>query len=475
MSPILNRKLYPAAEVLETWPEFGEALKWAKVDKADFTKMATILGDPGLDDFVELASLPTHLVTDTLAKWALDTAAPPLHLMRMAKLINVAKLKAGVELEDLLPAPPPAPAPVQIITNPTGAPSPAPAADNIFKITLQKVIDQGMSRQEIPLLPEDQIVELRGRFAKVMGGPPIPRADVTDAQLTALCFKITQLRAPYVDFGVWGPFGARTERELTFVNYIQAAPGIWQPVEQPGAPNLVIWRDCWAVFKTGAIMKGVATQSTLDTYVTNFEERCRLFPTSWHLCATADIRCRAEFWGEERRRQAEWHGTNPSLSRYDPDMPWDSVIRESAESKDFWDRELRDPGLVDLASRGGQRAARSTIADAPPLPQSLADRPPRRPRGQPTNQVNDNDQDKFNKRDSDGNFKYSRSGVEICGKYGEGRCQDAICPHVDPTGTPRAHICFNCRQPHRGDECRQKKPGRGGKGRGRGGRGGRHT
>ena len=44
----------------------------------------------------------------------------------------------------------------------------------------------------------------------------------------------------------------------------------------------------------------------------------------------------------EQRRQALFHDTNPELSAYVPERPWNSVIRESSQDRDFWKEELED-------------------------------------------------------------------------------------------------------------------------------------
>ena len=66
------------------------------------------------------------------------------------------------------------------------------------------------------------------------------------------------------------------------------------------------------------------------------------FQESWPLCALADARCRSEHWDAEHRRQSLFHDSSPELSAYVPERPWNSVIRESSNDRDFWKEELED-------------------------------------------------------------------------------------------------------------------------------------
>ena len=106
--------------------------------------------------------------------------------------------------------------------------------------------------------------------------------------------------------------------------------GMWKTVEMPGADSLATWRSCWSVFRTASIMVGVAHPAILDRYEQPFVDRCERYPRAWHICARSDIRCRMEWWTEEKRRQESFHATHPGLSAYEPAMPWNSVIKASA-------------------------------------------------------------------------------------------------------------------------------------------------
>ena len=70
---------------------------------------------------------------------------------------------------------------------------------------------------------------------------------------------------------------------------------------------------------------------------------------------------RAEHWEAEQRRQALFHDSNPELSAYVPERPWNSVIRESSQQVTFNDGpgcgtcvHLRSSSIQDRFASTGQ-------------------------------------------------------------------------------------------------------------------------
>ena len=129
---------------------------------------------------------------------------------------------------------------------------------------------------------------------------------------------------------------------MRFVSHFLDSSGSWRTKEIPGPDSLVSWEACWRVFRTAAIMCDLAAPAVLDRYAATFRARVDRFQDSWPLRALADARCRSEHWEAEHRRQALFHGSNPELSAYVPERPWNSVIRESSNDKEFWKEELGD-------------------------------------------------------------------------------------------------------------------------------------
>ena len=230
------------------------------------------------------------------------------------------------------------------------------------------------------------------------------------------------------------------------------------------------WRDCWAVFKTAAVMLDLARPATLDSYAANFEDRCRRYPRAWHLCAQADIRCRAEFMVDERRRQEAFHQRVPQLSSFMVLAPWDSVIKAAATHAEFWERELKEPAIIyslghgktepsfverqpqQLQTEGTSKRAlkrKRELANFaarqqqqhPPEKQQQPHRP-QQPKGK------GNGKGQHPRKDKAGLYISTRDGSQICYSWTQGHdgCK-APCPNG------RAHVCQRCLGSHRTVSC----------------------
>ncbi len=193
-------------------------------------------------------------------------------------------------------------------------------------------------------------------------------------------------------------------------------------------------------------MTQAITPAALMRYAARFEERCERYHEAWHLCVQADIRCRSEFLVAERRRQEEFHARHPTVSGYNVSMPWDSVLKEAADSQDFWNRELMELALTCARQKGSTPTPVHHVLE--PVINTAA--PPKEPRPKRPRGVGE-----------------PRKAVaeQIChafSRYHNG-CQTP-CPNG------RLHACEGCRTPGvRGIDCcykpaankRQKGGGKG--------------
>jgi hypothetical protein len=342
-----------------------------------------------------------------------------------------------------------------------GRPTRAVGIGGLGKIKIATVMDQG-SDGEIELLPGNDISRYRRNYEVLMGDAPGVDFEVTDSQLSALVATTATGAPPYCDFGVWGRHGARLERRLKFRAHFMGSTGTWTTQEVPGADCLDTWAECFGIFKTAAIMSSTASPATLDKYEAEFRRRCARYPGTWHICAQADIRCRSEWWVAERRRQEAAHAANPALSAYDPQCPWNSVIRASSVANDFWDVELKEPALLYTLGSGRPTPVNRVVADLVDVDSLLEGPPPGKrarlgkgrgefapPGGKDGGKGGKNNDDKR----SDGRFYRGRTGVSFCFKWAQNvsGCQ-AHCPDK------RLHCCEFCRTPHRTISC-TKNPG----------------
>ena len=382
--------LIPSDEVLKSWTTFTAARTWAGLSLEDWKKVATAVGDPDLDNLMLVAALPPDALREMLSGDKVELSL--LAKSKVALAVNAARAAHLQPVVDLLTS-----KPKELAAGTGSGIEPAPVSANAgLRIKLSQVLDQG-SDQEVVQMPASEIIVARRRYKELGGEPPLAKAEVTDAQLSALAFRVREGPAPYADFGVWGPHGARIERRLRFTAYTMAPGGLVKAVEMPGADSLATWRECWAVFRTAAVMLSLALAGVLDRYEAMFVERCERYPNAWHICARADIRCRSEMWVTERWAQEEFHNTHPTMSAFNPVMP-----------------------------KKKQRT------------------------GQPKGQANKAE----DARRPDGRYYRDRHGVELCYVWNraDGGCSNGACPNG------RAHACEFCRQPHRTVAC-PKNPG----------------
>ena len=110
-STLTVRALYPADDVVQAFSDFAAVLAWSKAKEEDLQFVLGLIGDETMDDFTELASIPIHLIIECIGEWVKKKSPPPLQQSRLARFINVVRLKSGLEPEDLLPVPPPQAAP----------------------------------------------------------------------------------------------------------------------------------------------------------------------------------------------------------------------------------------------------------------------------------------------------------------------------------------------------------------------------
>ena len=115
-------------------------------------------------------------------------------------------------------------------------------------------------------------------------------------------------------------------------------------IELYGASDFESWRECYMVFRTGAIMFEQITPSKLDNEKTirHFSERYG--KSCWPIIYQADVRARLEHaarlrrMGQEAHDRAQHAGLN---HHFDPTKPWEWVWGELCmEALGFWHREV---------------------------------------------------------------------------------------------------------------------------------------
>ena len=347
----------PPAAVLATWETIGDALKHYKIEDSVWRKIAENLGDAEFQDIGVLAG-----VDDADFRMARDGAGiSPLLKGAVNLMFGAIKAKFNLATE-IVKQLVPAPADSATSSEPQ---QPAAAASTtaiartdistqlIARVKLSQVINQTID-QEVPLLPPEALAEARNRYIALCGDEPLPGVAATDAQLTALSFLISNSLPPYADFAVFNPYGTRMERKLRFTQHFMSTEGKWRAVEVAGPSNLDKWKACWEVFAAAAVSLDIATPAVLARYSKRFEDRCSRYPLAWHVCATAEDRCRSEWMATEKRRQERFMSEHPQMAVLDAARPWNAVFREAADSIEYWAQELQEPALLYETRRGDQ-------------------------------------------------------------------------------------------------------------------------
>ena len=141
------------------------------------------------------------------------------------------------------------------VQNATAAATATPSAssNNKRKIKMATVINQA-DDNEIEVLDGTKLATMYGQYKRKVGAFPSPDEELSIEQVTSLHELFQTGRPPYTDFAIWGPYHHRIQKKLKAKGVRITLGGEITSVEIPGPPTFQAWRECYAVFKTGAIM-----------------------------------------------------------------------------------------------------------------------------------------------------------------------------------------------------------------------------
>ena len=236
----------------------------------------------------------------------------------------------------------------------SGAVASTSAQTGVRKIKLSTVLDQADDTEVLPLSTKvlrDAIEEWK--VVENDGEDPAEDEEATSEQITALDFRIKQGATPYADFGIWRPHGARLGRILKFLAFFAIPGGGFQQREISGPSSFAEWSRAWRVFAFAMMVLKAATRARLEKYYTRISKLSEEYPCTWWIVALADLRMRSEHFERVRRRCAREHEerTRAGLpSGFNPQSPWDYVLREAARDNDFW-REHVEKKALQFATR----------------------------------------------------------------------------------------------------------------------------
>ena len=141
---------------------------------------------------------------------------------------------------------------------------------------------------------------------------------------------------------------------MKFLNHILQPDGTFRAVEVPGPPSFDAWLASWRVFENtilvftvdvGGVPLPMVTPSALEEYKDAFRDLVMSYSEAWHLCVTAEDRCRAKHFPRLRRELVE-AAAQGLRARFDQNRPWDEVFRTAARDQAYWDRYVREPALL---------------------------------------------------------------------------------------------------------------------------------
>ncbi|CAK0821592.1 unnamed protein product, partial [Prorocentrum cordatum] len=223
------------------------------------------------------------------------------------------------------------------------------------------VIIQG-DRREYRMLDKAKLKEVDETFEATNGGPTADYEDTSPEQISALAFVLAQDEAPYTDFGIWGPFGKRTAKFLSFRAQVFVA-GEWVTKVVQGPPNFAAWRRGWRVFRTAALKLGLSVAGPLDAYEEGVRTVSASFRDKWGLICVVEDHMRSERWERVRVLIERCVSAGSLKQRWDPNRPWGAVLAYSAygtgEEGQWWYRHLDLPCLQSSAVK----AAAGRVAD----------------------------------------------------------------------------------------------------------------
>jgi hypothetical protein len=331
------------------------------------------------------------------------------------------------------------------------------------KICASKVLDQGDDTEVIPL-DAKVLADLIDDWKAVEndGEEPTEEEEATGDQLASLNGRILTGATPFVDFGVWRPYGARMGRALRFVVHTVQAAGVSRPREGNGPNCHTEWLRCWRVFAFAMVALKHASKSRLQRYADTVRTLSEDFPAHWWVVGLADIKMRSE--GLERvRRDCVKRHEQKTLTDFNPSKPWDIVFREAALDTKFWDREVDkqvvmfhtnvksnamicDNGTGPISMINAESPGASSTQTRPVMQGAVKAKKKNKKGKQAKGDGKGGSGggkgakavDRADMKDKNGKYRTSKTGEEICWAFNKGTCSTP-CP------AKRWHMCEWCR------------------------------
>ena len=497
LTPLFFLRLLPAPAMeptpqeLESFKNAGDICEWADLPdqgEAASNPRRTLLAALGATENTHvrlLAAIPEAKWSDILNNWRIGEAEPSaIHLASAGLVGTAARLAAGAEptraeREKKQDAEAKAKMLEAEVARLQAVAAKSPPGPSSRSIKLATVVDQASDR-EVPPLGDDDVEKYYEVFRALKGHNPRPEEDITLEQLTGLQALFESGAAPYVDLSIWGPFGHRLQRKLKASGMVMGPDGVLQNIQFYGPPNVESWQAGFAVFRTGCIMLGEVSLSTLELWANMVGDyAARYGPSVWALLYQTEVRARSELLTRTKRAGAmakaqaiKAGGTHP----FDAAKPWDWVFREAAGDSQFWRKELEENALLVLAKIA--KPADAVEGDAPTSqhPQAKRARDFEVAPAGPPSRAPRRGFERQHRQTAEGLMTHNRRGLGLCQPFQRGECgasgPNAVCPRDQSL----RHQCARCLQLGHGlHQCTSNvslqdntRKGKGGKGGGKG-------
>jgi hypothetical protein len=393
-------------EELRNMKSLADVLEWVGLEDDLFRKAKSglwkAIGAPKM--VRHLASIPWATWSDAISTMKVDvhtgaadgplvSSGPPtaVEMGQVVSVRRISRILMGVDpLEVAASSGPPAPA----LPDAAASAAPTPVSSLVErKIKLSSVMDQGDDTEVRPMDPAT-VRRLIGEWRQFENDGEDPREDeeATGDQLASLDFRLKQGSTPFVDFGVWRPYGARLGRMLKFSAYYPLASGGFQSKEINGPGTFDEWLRSWRVFSFAMVVLKAATRSKLEKYELRIARLNEQYPAYWWVIALADIRMRSEHLERVRRkivRDTAANNVAPGTCAFNEAMPWDSAFREAARDDSFWyenvdkkaimfatqlrtSKQINDEGIGSVVELGSSSSAKQPTAKRGRSPVSVS-------------------------------------------------------------------------------------------------------
>jgi hypothetical protein len=352
----------------------------------------------------------------------------------------------------------------------------------VRKIKLKEIVDQ-MSEEEAEAMTDTRIAQCWAQYETLfgVGEKPEKGEEPSYDQLAAIDHMLRMNVLPYVDFGIFGPFGTSMIKKVKLQGIRLNSEGQITKIEINGPATYDLWCASWMVFQTSLTMLDAVDLGKLLSYKRRMDRYYQAHGEKvWGLLYQTDVRTRGEHFIRVRREglaayNAAWfemvtlHGEQEAARRfkhpYDPKRPWDYVFGQIQKEAQWWLEEIELPilhfyrktdiskvieGDVEVEKASGRVGGKRPVP-SPDLSgasagtvQNAAQGAGKKSRGTRQHNV------------SNGHYLTNRTGVELCEAYNWGRCPQTVGNNLCPKDQSKLHLCSKCLQPgHTAATCEQ--------------------